>query len=94
METSFNDTLRERKYLVRIIKEFKSTLDLQVREDIYVVNDDCQCPKLEVQEQYIIMGTVKVISIRGTRLVIPPRPFVWMWKSRMKAGLESITCDS
>ena len=94
LKASFNDTLRERKYLVRIIKDFKSIVDLQVRENIFVVNDECQCPNLEVRKQYVIMGTVETISITDTRLVIPPRPFVWMWKSRMEAGLKSVTCGN
>ena len=75
---------------------FKSIVDLRVRENVFVVNDDCQCPKLEVRKQYVIMGTVDSITdIRLViRLVIPQRPFVWMWKSRMKAGLESVSCGN
>lgn len=94
MEETFNDTLRERKYRVRIIKKFKSAVDLKVRQDIFVVNDHCQCPKLELREQYVIMGTVEKISITDVRLLIPARPYAWIWKSRMEAGLESITCDN
>lgn len=94
LQASFNDTLRERKYRVRIIKVFKNIVDLKVQENIFVVNDDCQCPKLELREQYVIMGTVETISITDIRLVIPPRPFVWMWKSRMETGLESVICGN
>ena len=69
---------------------FKSTADLGIRESIFVLNDDCQCPKLKLRKQYVIMGTVET----DMRLVIPQRPFVWIWKSRMKAGLESVSCHS
>ena len=73
---------------------YRSIVDLQVRENIFVVNDDCQCPKLELRKQYVIMGTVETFSITGIRLVIPPRPFVWMWKARMETGLQSVTCGN
>ena len=73
---------------------FKSTVDLQERENIFVVNDDCQCPKLEVRKQYVIIGTVETICTTDIRLVIPQRQFAWMWKSRMKAGLESVSCGN
>ena len=94
LTASFNDALQERKYRVRIIKKFKSAVNLKVRQDIFVVNDDCHCPKLELRGQYVIMGTVEQVSISDVRLLIPVRPYVWMWKSRMDAGLESITCDN
>ena len=94
LESSFNETLHERKYRVRVIKILKSAVDLKVREDIFVANDQCKCPKLELREQYVIMGTMVKVSITDTRLVIPSRPYVWKWRSRMEEGLKSITCDN
>ena len=95
IRASFNDTLQERKYRVKIIKVFRSVVELKEREDIFVLNDYCQCPRLELRGQYVIMGTVEQVSVTHVRLLIPPRPFVWIWKSRMEAGFQTISdiCD-
>ena len=79
---------------------FKSKRKLQGRDDIFVFNDYCHCPKLQIREQYVIMGKERNTGLEdlgaNSQLVIPPRPFVWKWRSRMTAGLKSIRdiCDS
>lgn len=95
LKESYNEVRKERRYRVRIIAVFKSKRKLENRDDIFVFNDYCNCPKLRMKEHYVIMGKEERntgLEDLGSysQLVIPPRPFVWKWRPRMTAGLRSI----
>lgn len=95
LKSSFNESTQERKFLVKVIKVFKSVVKLKERQEIFVVNDYCKCPDLSLQKQYVIMGTAEQITVSEVRLLIPPRPFVKMWNSLMQSRYQAIgdICD-
>ena len=93
LQSTFDNRTQERRYLVRVITVFRSLVDLKTRQEIFVQDDYCQCPRLFLRKQYVIMGTAEQIS--ELRLLIPQRPFVRIWQTNMKARLKSIgdICD-
>lgn len=95
LQSTFDNRTQERRYLVRVITLFRSLVDLKTRQEIFVQDDYCQCPRLFLRKQYVIMGTAEQISVSELRLFIPQRPFVRIWQTNMKARLKSIgdICD-
>ena len=81
---------------MNIITAFRNLVELRERQEIFVKNDYCQCPKLLLQEQYVIMGRAEQISVTEARLLIPQRPFVRIWQANMEARFKSIgeICDN
>ena len=96
VKSSFNDISQERKYLVKVKTVFRSLVEIKERQEIFVVNDYCQCPILLPHKQYIIMGTAEQISVTEFRLLIPPRPFVRIWNLNMEVKFKAIgdICDN
>ena len=95
LQSTFDNRTQERRYLVRVITVFRSLVDLKTRQEIFVQDDYCQCPRLFLRKQYVIMGTAEQISVSELRLFIPERPFVRIWQTNRKARLKSIgdICD-
>lgn len=96
MTESFDNITQERKYLMKVTKVFRSVVKVKQLQEIFVANDRCRCPPFFLREQYVIMGIAKQISVTEVRLLIPARPFVKIWNSKMNPRYRSLSdvCDN
>lgn len=91
MRSTFNRFSGERLYIVKVKTVYRSSVNIKKRQEVYVLNDYCNCPNLLRGRQYVIMGKMNKIMSNEIRLLIPPRPYVKVWNSHMATRYRSIS---
>ncbi|KAK2568054.1 Papilin [Acropora cervicornis] len=91
VRSTFNRFSGERIYIVKVKSVYRSSVTIKKRQEVYALNDHCNCPNLVRGQQYVIMGKMNKIMSNEIRLLIPPRPYVKEWSSHMATKYKSIS---
>ncbi|XP_015759282.1 PREDICTED: serine-rich adhesin for platelets-like [Acropora digitifera] len=91
VRSTFNRFSGERMYIVKVKSVYRSSVTIKKRQEVYALNDHCNCPNLVRGRQYVIMGKMNKIMSNEIRLLIPPRPYVKEWSSHMATKYKSIS---
>ncbi|EDO31655.1 predicted protein [Nematostella vectensis] len=87
-----NATSHVTQYHASVKFVFKLRMPINLKLHLWVYNDTCNCPELQVGELYLIMGNI-VHEGRGSstpRLMLSRDSFVRRWKQGLRARIESL----
>lgn len=76
-----------------MVRSFKNKVPILPREYIWTL-DDCQCPKLRVGKEYILMGHSRIVGgKRESKLVIDRNSFVRKYSLKREKTMLRLVRD-